>query len=76
MATLPFGVGFVKNVAPSGTADNLINGRTLQSLFPILFGKGLYKQLKAQAHARLSRLQQELQGLLCLCLDERSMVGT
>jgi hypothetical protein len=65
----------VKNVAPSGTAAFLMKGKTIHSLFPIPIGPGQYKPMKAPRADRLNKLQQALQGLTCLCLDERSMVG-
>jgi hypothetical protein len=66
----------IRNVAPSGTAAYLMGGRTLHSLFPIPIGPGQYKPMKAPRADRLMRLQKDLEGAMCLCVDERSMIGT
>jgi ATP-dependent DNA helicase PIF1 len=66
----------IRNVAPSGTAAYLMGGRTLHSLFPIPIGPAQYKPMKPPRADRLIKLQQELDGVKCLCVDERSMIGT
>ena len=71
-----FGDRGVQNVAPSGTAARCMGGRTLHSLVPIPFGKKRFEPMRAPTLKRLGKLQEELDGLVCLCLDERSMVGT
>ena len=53
-----------------------MKGKTIHSLFPIPIGPAQYKPMKSPRADRLMRLQQELKGLTCLCLDERSMVGS
>ncbi len=53
-----------------------MKGKTIHSLFPIPIGPAQYKPMKPPRADRLMRLQQELKGLTCLCLDERSMVGS
>jgi hypothetical protein len=70
------GPASVKNVAPSGTAAFLMKGKTIHSLFPIPIGPASYKPMTPPRADRLIKLQQELRGLTCLCLDERSMVGS
>ena len=66
----------VKNVAPFGTAAFLMKGKTIHSLFPIPIGPAQYKPMNSPRADRLMRLQQELRGLTCLCLEERSVVGS
>ena len=66
----------IQNVAPSGTAAFLMGGRTIHSLFPVPIGPSQYKPMRATRADRLMRLQQDLAGVMILCLDERSMVGT
>ena len=65
----------VANVAPSGTAAFLIGGCTIHSLFPIPIGHA-DKTFKKPSAARMQKLQDDLAGLFCLCVDERSMVGS
>ena len=71
-----FGPGGMRNVAPSGTAAFLMRGTTLHSLFPIPMGPAQYQGFRSPTGERLRRLQADLLKLVCLCVDERSMVGT
>ena len=71
-----FGDKAVQNVAPSGTAARCMGGRTIHSLFPIPFGAKRNKEMDCPGLKRLQALQEDLEGLSCLCVDERSMIGT
>ena len=76
LASMLFGNKAVQNVAPSGTAARCMGGRTIHSLFPIPFGGKRNKEMNCPGLKRLQGLQADLEGLSCLCVDERSMIGT
>ncbi len=48
----------------------------MHSVFPIPFGKALNQGFPPTTVKRLKSLQDQLEGVYCLCLDKRSLVST
>ena len=65
----------VQVLCPTGSSANLISGKTIHSFLKIPCGPKCLKDMSPPVGSTGERLQQNCEGLICLLVDERSLVG-
>lgn len=66
----------VQVICPTGNSANLISGVTLHRFLKIPIGSNSNKEMTPPMGTNAHELQKNCDGLLCLIVDERSLVGS
>ena len=65
----------VQVLAPTGNSANLISGKTIHNFLKVPCGPKSRKDMSFPTGPKAEQLQENCEGLVCLLIDERSLVG-